>query len=74
MSVPKIEVHAAQMAIDWEYRFAMELKQAAVEMANGLAVITQEHYRAALPLVLNRFTKVINPPTCESSNGQSRAA
>ena len=74
MTSPKIELRAARMAIEWEYRFAMELKQTAAEMANGLAVITQEHYQAALPLVLSRFAQISTPASCEYPNPKSRAA
>ena len=74
MARQRIEIGAARMAIEWECLFAMEICQAAANMAGDAEIITQTHYRAALPHVLARLADVIDSQSHEHRDAPSAKA
>lgn len=71
---PRIDLKAAQMAVQWKHLFATELKSAAEELATGSHLVTVEHYRQALPEAISRVLRAAETESVESADAQRRVA
>jgi hypothetical protein len=70
----RIELQAAKMAIEWTSLFAHELAAAARQAAIDSELVTEEHYRQALPIAASRFLAALKSPNSQVSDVNSRAA
>jgi len=73
-SDPRIELRAAKIAIKWMNAFAAELDTAARHAAANSDLVSEEHYRQALPIAIARLLAAIETNRTESSNAQQRVA
>ena len=71
---PRIELEAAQAAIEWKARFAAELSLAAREVANGVPFVTVEHYSRALPIAVARLMQAFENQSVEFTDAQRQVA
>jgi hypothetical protein len=73
-SDPRIELRAAKTAIKWMNAFAEELDAAARHAAANSDLVSEEHYRQALPIATARLLAAIETNRTESGNAQQRVA
>lgn len=71
---PKTEVAAARLAIEWQYLFAAELRQAAKEAARGSHVITVDHYHKAFPVAVSSIVDAITGQLSETADEHRKIA
>jgi len=71
---PKIELEAAQIAIEWKNLFATELQALARQLAEGCEFVTAEHLRRALPTVTANLVQAVRTHSSPSANVQRRIA
>ena len=71
---PRIDLKAAQMAVQWENLFGTELKLAAERLAKHSSLVTVEHYRQALPEAISRVLHAAETESIESADAQRRVA
>lgn len=73
-SIPRIELEAARLAVEWKNLFATELTLAAKQVAQGSDLITADHYRQAVSTAISRVSQAIRTQSVESAHVQRRVA
>lgn len=73
-SIPRVELEAARLAVEWKNLFATELAIAAKQVAQGSDLITTDHYRQAVSTAISRVSQAIRTQSVETSHAQRRVA